>query len=221
MSTEEKPQRLSPFLRRFLILKLWLIEKFRFGERQVTLVWAAVIGILGALVTEGFRRATAFRTRIEEYFETWAWRHRKEKPVLERSRCPKETAEGLLETSTAGRLLSRIQTVINCSIGIDEGSDGLRILNAGYHAVNSGVLVVGGGAADGIPLRDAVAALTDLLNEFDFQTPADRSRALAALISPALVFGGLIGGRVPADVAAADQSQSGKTYRQKAHRRHL
>jgi len=58
MSTEEKPQRLSPFLRRFLILKLWLIEKFRFGERQVTVVWAAVIGILGALVTECFRRAT-------------------------------------------------------------------------------------------------------------------------------------------------------------------
>jgi CIC family chloride channel protein len=57
MSTEEKPQRLSPLLRRLLILKLWLIEKFRFGERQVTLVWAAVIGILGALVTECFRRA--------------------------------------------------------------------------------------------------------------------------------------------------------------------
>jgi chloride channel protein, CIC family len=58
MSTEEKRQRLSPLLRRLLILKLWLIEKFRFGERQVTLVWAAVIGILGALVTECFRRAT-------------------------------------------------------------------------------------------------------------------------------------------------------------------
>src|SRR6202047_2903442 len=58
MSTEEKPQRLSPLLRRLLILKVWLIEKFRFGERQVTLVWAALIGILGALVTEGFRRAT-------------------------------------------------------------------------------------------------------------------------------------------------------------------
>jgi len=58
MSTEEKPQRLSPLLRRLLILKVWLIEKFRFGERQVTLVWAALIGILGALVTECFRRAT-------------------------------------------------------------------------------------------------------------------------------------------------------------------
>jgi chloride channel protein, CIC family len=58
MSTEEKGQRLSPLLRRLLILKVWLIEKFWFGERQVTLVWAAVIGVLGALVTECFRRAT-------------------------------------------------------------------------------------------------------------------------------------------------------------------
>src|ERR1700720_39253 len=58
MSTEEKPQRFSPLLRRLLILKLWLIEKLRFDERQLTLVWAALIGILGALVTECFRRAT-------------------------------------------------------------------------------------------------------------------------------------------------------------------
>src|SRR3984893_75224 len=58
MSTAEKPQRLSPHLRRLLILKLWLIEKLRFDERQLTLVWAAVIGVLGALVTEGSRRAT-------------------------------------------------------------------------------------------------------------------------------------------------------------------
>jgi chloride channel protein, CIC family len=58
MDTAEKRQRLSPLLRRLLILKVWLIERFRFGERQVTLVWAAVIGILGALAAESFRRAT-------------------------------------------------------------------------------------------------------------------------------------------------------------------
>jgi chloride channel protein, CIC family len=58
METEEKRQRLSPLLRSLLILKVWLIDKFRLGERQVTLVWAAVIGILGALAAEVFRRAT-------------------------------------------------------------------------------------------------------------------------------------------------------------------
>jgi chloride channel protein, CIC family len=58
METEEKRQRLSPLLRRLLILKVWLIERFRLGERQVTLVWAAVIGIMSAFASEGFRRVT-------------------------------------------------------------------------------------------------------------------------------------------------------------------
>jgi CIC family chloride channel protein len=58
MGAEEKRQRLSPILRRLLILKVWLIERFRLGERQVTLVWAAAIGILGALASECFRRAS-------------------------------------------------------------------------------------------------------------------------------------------------------------------
>src|SRR5258707_13428539 len=58
MDTEEKRQRLSPLLRRLLILKVWIIERFRFGERQVTLVWAAAIGILGALAAECFQGAT-------------------------------------------------------------------------------------------------------------------------------------------------------------------
>src|SRR5258708_31423148 len=58
MDTEEKRQRLSPLLRRLLILKVWMSERFRLGEGQVTLVWAAVIGILGALAAECFRQAT-------------------------------------------------------------------------------------------------------------------------------------------------------------------
>jgi hypothetical protein len=45
MSTEEKPQRLSPLLRRFLILKLWLVEKFQLGERKMMLGWAALYAL--------------------------------------------------------------------------------------------------------------------------------------------------------------------------------
>src|ERR1700736_1132527 len=58
METEEKRRPLSPILRWLLIFKVWLIERFRLGERQVTLLWAAVIGILGALAAEAFRQAT-------------------------------------------------------------------------------------------------------------------------------------------------------------------
>jgi hypothetical protein len=58
-------------------------------------------------------------------------------------------------------------------------------------------------------------ALLDLLVEFDFLADGDKSRAVASLLTPALKLGRWITGHHPADVAEADQSQSGKTYRQK------
>ncbi len=51
-------QSISEFRRQLLKLKLWLIERFKIGERQFMLVWAALIGFLGALSSELFRRAT-------------------------------------------------------------------------------------------------------------------------------------------------------------------
>src|ERR1700740_1130608 len=52
--------RLSPALRRLLLLKVWLVEHFRLSERQITLFWAAAIGFFGALAAESFRKATDF-----------------------------------------------------------------------------------------------------------------------------------------------------------------
>jgi chloride channel protein, CIC family len=49
---------LSPPLRRLLRLKVWLVEHLRLSERHLTLIWAALIGVLGALASEGFRKAT-------------------------------------------------------------------------------------------------------------------------------------------------------------------
>jgi hypothetical protein len=54
-----------------------------------------------------------------------------------------------------------------------------------------------------------------LLSDFDFVTASDKSRAVASFIAPALRFGRLIGADFPLDLAEADESQSGKTYRQK------
>jgi CIC family chloride channel protein len=56
---EHTPERhLSPLFRRLLKLKVWLIDRFRIGERQMMLVWAALIGLLGALASESFRRVS-------------------------------------------------------------------------------------------------------------------------------------------------------------------
>jgi CIC family chloride channel protein len=58
---ELQPQgTLSPLLRRLLRLKFWLVEHLRLSERQLTLIWAALIGVLGALTSESFRKASEF-----------------------------------------------------------------------------------------------------------------------------------------------------------------
>jgi hypothetical protein len=67
-----------------------------------------------------------------------------------------------------------------------------------------------------VPQTEAVRSLRGLLSEFQFTTAGDESRAFASLITPMLHFGDWLPGEpVPVDVAEADQSQSGKTYRQK------
>ena len=65
-------------------------------------------------------------------------------------------------------------------------------------------------------VKEAKAKLKELLVDFNFLTPADKSRAYASLITPALVQGGLLKkGRAPIDLSEADQSQAGKGYRNK------
>jgi chloride channel protein, CIC family len=61
-NTAEKQQKraISPVLRSLLRLKFWLVEHLRLSERQLTLIWAALIGVLGALASESFRKATDF-----------------------------------------------------------------------------------------------------------------------------------------------------------------
>src|SRR6266446_239961 len=56
---DQNPGRyLSPFFRALLKIKVWLVDRLRLGDRQLTLIWAALIGLLGALAAESFRRAS-------------------------------------------------------------------------------------------------------------------------------------------------------------------
>src|SRR4029077_4575480 len=61
--------------------------------------------------------------------------------------------------------------------------------------------------------EEARASLLDLLGDFSFATPADKSRCLAGLLSPALRFGRLLKTDFPLDLCEADQSQAGKGFR--------
>ncbi|MFD0893295.1 ClcB-like voltage-gated chloride channel protein [Luteolibacter ambystomatis] len=49
---------MSKFIRRLVRVRIWLGERLRFNELQATLLWAAIIGFLGAWTSIAFKEAT-------------------------------------------------------------------------------------------------------------------------------------------------------------------
>jgi hypothetical protein len=167
----------------------------------------------GLLALEILRPAAA-RSCFEKHARLFAWRvGGKGEQVLKPVVCPQEMAEALLQSEEAGRLLPRVQGLINCPV-LREVDGHLEVAGPGYDELTR-LLITGGSLPPVVKLDEAVKQLLALLAEFDFQSEGDRARAVASLTTPALRAGGFLKGRVPADVAEADQSQAGKTYRQK------
>ena len=99
----------------------------------------------------------------------------------------------------------------HCPVLIERGG---KLVQVTDYDRESEILAEGEPAPD-VPLDDARRLLCNLLVDFRFATAGDRSRALAAIITPGLVLGGLLKGRAPVDLGEADQSQAGKGYRNK------
>ncbi len=125
--------------------------------------------------------------------------------------CSKANAELISNARAFLDLLPLIRLLTRCPVLVDR--DGKLVLVEGYDR-KSGIYA-SGGSVENMSLEEAKELLSDMLADFQFATPADRSRALAALVTPALVHGGLLGGRAPLDLSEADQSQTGKGYRAK------
>ena len=156
-----------------------------------------------------------FRTRAEKFGFLVSWRtDGNGKPVLKPSKMSLDDARAILAATEAREFLPSIAGVLRCPAITETASGDVAILGKGYHAELGGLLVVSGDTPPPqVPVAEAAAALRWLVEEFEFQTEGDRSRALAAFLTPALRIGGHIRGNVPVDVAEADQSQSGKGYR--------
>ena len=167
----------------------------------------------GAVMLEPIQPSPA-RSLFETFIEPWAWRAgRGGEPVLKRTVIPLETARALLDCHVATELLPPVAGLANCPL-ITEIDGQLLVAGKGYSRETE-MLIQRGDEPPLVPLAEAVAAIRGLLAEFQFQTPGDESRALASFITPALKMGRLIEGYCPIDVAEADKSQSGKTYRQR------
>ncbi len=126
--------------------------------------------------------------------------------------CPEQTAK-LIAASAAFRDAMRpIHVLTRCPVLIERLGKLIQV--SGYDR-ESGILAAGMPAEE-MDLAEAVTLLREILAGFKFATPADHARALAALITPALVFGGLVKSlRVPVDLGEADASQTGKGFRNK------
>jgi 3',5'-cyclic AMP phosphodiesterase CpdA len=122
-------------------------------------------------------------------------------------------ARVLMKSDAASEFLPPIQSIVGCPVLVGDGGTGYKILGSGYHLYNGGVWVDGGTIPEVVPVHEARASLIGLLEDFQFATPADCSRAIAMLISPCMRFGCLIDDDFPVDVSEADQSQSGKSLR--------
>lgn len=83
-------------------------------------------------------------------------------------------------------------------------------LKAGYNAVRGGILVTGDGEIPEVPIDEAAGAIAALYRDFNFATPSDKSRVIAAVFSAAMRVAGIYE-RHPLLAFEADLSQTGKT----------
>lgn len=152
-----------------------------------------------------------FRSRAEQFASLFAWRKDGQGDWVLKPTCMSvDTAAALLASIAVQANLPRIRGIFRCPVLT--ATDGVaRVISGGYDDL-TGILVVAGVEPPDVTLEVAVRSLNGLLAEFQFQSSGDRSRAIAALITPALRFGSHLSGHVPVEVAEADESQAGKTF---------
>jgi hypothetical protein len=158
----------------------------------------------------------AFRSRIERDFNCLVWREQGDKYVKKPGRCTNDAAKVLLKTDEAQEHLPAI-SFLSAQPVYTIVDDELKILYRGYHDVHGGIYVSHGDKEIVLPdLDTAVKLILDAVKDFDFVSDSDKSRAVAAFISPALRIGKFLGDAdFPIDISEGDQSQSGKTFRLK------
>ena len=130
------------------------------------------------------------------------------KPKLEPATCPEQTAKLIAASAAFREALPPIHVLTRCPVLIERGRELVQV--CGYDRA-SGILAAGE-PAEPMDVDEARRLLSEMLAGFRFATPADRARALAAKVTPALEFGGLLKGRAPVDMREGDLPGTGKGF---------
>jgi chloride channel protein, CIC family len=181
---EHKPERYpSPLFQQLLKLKVWLVERFRIGERQLMLFWAALIGFLGALAAEIFRRTSDIIHFLATGSDSEIISSFAQLPLWQKLAVP--TLGGLLAGVTlwvGNRLIVRIRqkTTTDYMEAIVVGSGNISV-SASLVKTTSALFSISTGASIGregplVQISSLVASLIGRLREF----PVAQRRQLVA-----------------------------------------
>jgi len=140
-------------------------------------------------------KPAALASVFESVAKLMEYAKRKDRFIPVDAICSEQDAKLILHCAAFQGLLPPIRLLSRCPVLIER--DGELVQISGYDR-DSGILAFGERPRD-VPADEAVSLLGDMLADFRFATPADRARAMAAIVTPALVFGGLLGGRAPVD----------------------
>ena len=154
--------------------------------------------------------ADGFCSLIEKYGRVASREIKENKPVWRSTTLPKCSA-GIIIASKEISILPPLRQISNCAII----SRDCQVLGAGYHDHAGGTYISAASTPATMTVDEATSALEELLIDFDFTTPADKSRGIASLLSPALKMGEWLSpsAKFPLDFAEANESQSGKSLR--------
>jgi Bifunctional DNA primase/polymerase, N-terminal len=134
----------------------------------------------------------------------------KKKPIT--TVCSESMARLIMHADAFTNELPPIRVVVPCPVLVERPS-GELVEVVGYDR-DSGVLAAGE-PTENLSLVEARRLIESVVDDFRFASDGDRSRAIAAIITPALVLGDLLPGRAPVDLGEANDSQTGKGFRNK------
>lgn len=127
---------------------------------------------------------------------------------------PVSSAKIALASDGARDCLPTIRQLVSAPVIIRDEQK-TATLTQGWHPHAGGTFVTSRREVKMVGIDEAKEIIAELIADFDFPDAGDLSRAIASFISPAMKIGGWIDDDFPLDVAEADQSQAGKTYRHK------
>ena len=143
-------------------------------------------------------------------FEKFAQFVTQKKAGTENAVMSEDVARAILASDVGKEVLPNVKGLINCPLPVLHKGR-FHILQPGYDA-RTGLYVSGRALVEPDTLEEAVEVVRTVLADLEFQSEGDISRAIAAILTPALKFGGFIRGFTPMEIVEALSPQTGKGF---------